>query len=38
MQVSKATVDRDLKFIKSWLYRRLYPNAVPEAVESSTQH
>jgi RNA polymerase sigma factor (TIGR02999 family) len=25
MQVSKATVDRDLKFIRSWLYRRLYP-------------
>jgi RNA polymerase sigma factor (TIGR02999 family) len=38
MQVSKATVDRDLKFIKSWLYRRLYPNAVPEAVESSAQN
>jgi RNA polymerase sigma factor (TIGR02999 family) len=33
MQVSKATVDRDLKFIKSWLYRRLNPDAVPEAVE-----
>ena len=28
MQVSKATVDRDLKFIKSWLYRRVYPDAV----------
>jgi RNA polymerase sigma factor (TIGR02999 family) len=27
MQVSKATVDRDLKFIKSWLYRRVYPDA-----------
>jgi len=36
MQVSKATVDRDLKFIKSWLYRRIYPEAVPEAVEHST--
>jgi RNA polymerase sigma factor (TIGR02999 family) len=23
--VSKATVDRDLKFIKSWLYRRIHP-------------
>jgi len=23
--VSKATVDRDLKFIRSWLYRRLHP-------------
>jgi RNA polymerase sigma factor (TIGR02999 family) len=37
MQVSKATVDRDLKFIKSWLYRRIYPEAVPEAVEHSTK-
>lgn len=27
MQVSKATVDRDLKFVKSWLYRRVYPDA-----------
>lgn len=25
MRVSKATVDRDLKFIKSWLYRRIHP-------------
>ncbi len=25
VQVSKATVDRDLKFIKSWLYRRIRP-------------
>lgn len=25
MQISKATVDRDLKFIKTWLYRRIYP-------------
>ena len=25
MQTSKATVDRDMKFIKSWLYRRLHP-------------
>ena len=24
VQVSKATVDRDLKFIKSWLYRRIH--------------
>lgn len=24
-QVSKATVDRELRFIRSWLYRRLYP-------------
>lgn len=27
MGVSKATVDRELKFIKSWLYRRVYPDA-----------
>jgi RNA polymerase sigma factor (TIGR02999 family) len=32
LQVSKATVDRDLRFIKSWLYRRLYPEAIEEAV------
>src|ERR1700722_6558243 len=25
MGVSKATVDRELKFIKSWLYRRIHP-------------
>jgi RNA polymerase sigma factor (TIGR02999 family) len=25
VQVSKATVDRDLKFVKSWLYRRIHP-------------
>jgi RNA polymerase sigma factor (TIGR02999 family) len=31
MQVSKATVDRDLKFIKSWLYRRIHPDAVAAA-------
>ena len=37
LQVSKATVDRDLKFIKGWLYRRLYPDAVPEALEHSTK-
>jgi len=37
LEVSKATVDRDLKFIKSWLYRRLYPDAVPEALEHSTK-
>jgi len=30
MGVSKATVDRDLKFIKSWLYRRLHPDGVPD--------
>jgi len=26
MDVSKAKVDRDLKFIKSWLYRRIHPD------------
>jgi DNA-directed RNA polymerase specialized sigma24 family protein len=25
MRVSKATVDRDLKFVRSWLYRRIRP-------------
>jgi len=33
MHVSKATVDRDLKFTKSWLYRRLYPEPALEALE-----
>jgi RNA polymerase sigma factor (TIGR02999 family) len=28
LQVSKATVDRDLKFIKTWLYRRINPAAI----------
>ena len=27
MQVSKATVDRELRFIKGWLYRRIAPDA-----------
>ena len=31
MEVSKATVDRDLKFIKSWLYRRVYPDGGEDA-------
>lgn len=31
MNVSKATVDRDLKFVKSWLYRRVYPEAAEGA-------
>lgn len=31
MQVSKATVDRDLRFIKSWLYRRVYPEGAENA-------
>jgi RNA polymerase sigma factor (TIGR02999 family) len=27
MNLSKATVDRDLKFARSWLYQRVYPEA-----------
>lgn len=27
--LSKATVDRDLRFVRSWLYDRLHPNAPP---------
>ena len=27
VQSSKATVDRDMRFIKSWLYRRLHPES-----------
>jgi RNA polymerase sigma factor (TIGR02999 family) len=27
VQSSKATVDRDMKFIKSWLFRRLHPDS-----------
>ena len=33
MELSKATVDRDLKFIRSWLYRRLYPEPAPNGIE-----
>ncbi|HMI52308.1 MAG TPA: ECF-type sigma factor [Candidatus Saccharimonadales bacterium] len=32
MQASKATIDREMKFIKSWLYRRLHPEAGEAAV------
>ena len=32
MQVSKATVDRDLKFTKSWLYRRIHPDMAGHVV------
>jgi RNA polymerase sigma factor (TIGR02999 family) len=38
MQVSKATVDRDLKFIKSWLYRRMHPDATPRAEERADKN
>jgi RNA polymerase sigma factor (TIGR02999 family) len=32
LQVSKATVDRDLRFVKAWLYRRLYPEVTTATV------
>jgi RNA polymerase sigma factor (TIGR02999 family) len=32
LQVSKATVDRDLRFVKAWLYRRLYPEVATATV------
>ena len=31
MQISKATVDRELKFIRSWLYRRIHPGIIGKA-------
>lgn len=31
MQSSKATVDRDLRFVRSWLYRRIYPDTQPNS-------
>jgi DNA-directed RNA polymerase specialized sigma24 family protein len=31
MQVSKSTVDRELKFIKCWLFRRIYPGIAEDA-------
>ncbi len=33
LQISKATVDRDLKFVKSWLYRRLHPDPIGGVAE-----
>jgi RNA polymerase sigma factor (TIGR02999 family) len=33
MQVSKATVDRELRFVKSWLYRRIGPGAAPGSIQ-----
>jgi RNA polymerase sigma factor (TIGR02999 family) len=33
MNVSKATVDRELKFIKSWLYRRIHPDGLAPGEE-----
>jgi RNA polymerase sigma factor (TIGR02999 family) len=32
MDQSKATVDRELKFIRSWLYRRIRPGVAKDAV------
>lgn len=34
MKLSKATVDRDLKFARAWLYRRIEPGAVAAPVEA----
>jgi DNA-directed RNA polymerase specialized sigma24 family protein len=33
MQISKSTVDRELNFIKSWLYRRIHPSVAGNAME-----
>jgi RNA polymerase sigma factor (TIGR02999 family) len=32
LQVSKSTVDRELKFVKSWLYRRIHPDIAGDEV------
>ncbi len=32
MHISKATVDRDLRYIKSWLYRKLHPDGANPAL------
>lgn len=32
LQVSKSTVDRELKFVKSWLYRRIHPGIAGDEV------
>lgn len=34
MGISKATVNRDLKFVKSWLYLRIHPDATCNPVEA----
>ena len=34
MKVSKATVDREMRFVRSWLYRRLYGENGPEPTEN----
>jgi len=33
MRVSKPTVDRELRFIKSWLYRRIHPGVTEDAMK-----
>jgi RNA polymerase sigma factor (TIGR02999 family) len=30
MEISTATVDREMRFIRSWLYRQLYPDKVQQ--------
>lgn len=37
MKVSKATVDRELKFIKSWLYRRMFPKGPGQIVREPSE-
>jgi RNA polymerase sigma factor (TIGR02999 family) len=32
MRISKATVDRELKFIKGWLYQRIHPDTLARRV------
>ncbi len=34
MQLSKATVDREAKFIRSWLYRRIYADTSVDAANA----
>ncbi len=37
MGVSKATVDRELRFIKSWLFKRIGPNAGTDPASEETK-
>jgi len=34
MDVSKSTVDRELKFVRSWIFRRLHPGTAPSSAEA----
>jgi RNA polymerase sigma factor (TIGR02999 family) len=34
MEVSKPTIDREMRFIRSWLYRRLRPDAASDSMPS----